>query len=175
MLIPCPACGAENIEGADTCESCGAPLAELSVRAPQSSAEASLLEDTVDRLDVRMHGSVSPEASVGEVLQMMVDRSVGCITIVDKQGRLAGIFSERDAVTRLGADATDRRDQPIMKYMTPNPVTVDQHARIALALQQMDVGGYRHLPVLDREGRPVMLVSIRDILRYLAERVGVSG
>ncbi|TWT36810.1 inosine 5'-monophosphate dehydrogenase [Posidoniimonas corsicana] len=175
MLIPCPACGAENIEGADICESCGAPLAELSVRAPQSSAEASLMEDTVDRLDVRMHASVSPEATVGEVLKKMVDMAVGCVTIVDNKGRLAGIFSERDAVTRLGADTTDRRDQPIMKYMTPNPVTVDQHCRIALALQQMDIGGYRHLPVLDREGRPVMLVSIRDILRYLADRVGVAG
>lgn len=175
MLIPCPACGAENIEGADVCESCDAPLAELSERSPRSTVEASLLVDTIDQLPLRPHASVSPEHPVQEVLKLMVDTQIGCVTIVDKQGRLAGIFSERDALTRLGANAKQRGADPIMKYMTPNPVTILEGAKIALALQTMDVGGYRHMPALDPEGRPVKLISIRDILDYLTERIGVAG
>lgn len=172
MLVPCPACGFENIEGADVCESCGAPLAELSERAPRSTVEAGLLSDTLDVLQTRPHASVSPEATVGEVLKLMVETSIGCVTIVDQQGRLAGIFSERDALMRLNTEAAHRYDHPIMRYMTPNPATIHAGSKIASALQQMDVGGYRHLPVLDDEGRPVMLVSIRDILGYLTERIG---
>lgn len=175
MLIPCPACGAENIEGADVCESCAAPLAELSVRAPQSSVEACLMEDTTGQLSLRTHASVPPEMPLGEVLRLMVDTQVGCVTIVDQRGRLAGIFSERDAVTRVGEAAANRLADPVMKYMTPNPVTIGKNAKIALALQQMDIGGYRHLPVLDAEGRPVQLISIRDILDYLTARIGVAG
>ncbi len=133
------------------------------------------MADRVDALPVRAHASVSPETTVGEVLRQMVETRVGCVTIVDKQGRLAGLFSERDALSRLGAATTDHRDEAIMKYMTPNPMTIAQHAKIALALQQMDVGGYRHLPALDAEGRPVMLISIRDILEYLTERITIAG
>jgi predicted transcriptional regulator len=163
------------MEGADECESCHAPLAELSERSPQSSVEAGLMVDRVDALPVRTHASVSPETTVGEVLNLMVETRVGCVTIVDKQGRLAGLFSERDALVRLGATATACRDEAIMKYMTPNPMTIARDAKIALALQQMDVGGYRHLPALDEEGRPVMLISIRDILDYLTARIDIAG
>lgn len=131
--------------------------------------------DTADVLSLREHACVAPSMPVGDVLRLMVDTAVGCVMVVDDDGRLKGIFSERDAVTRLGAGAAGKLQDPISKYMTTKPVTIGPSAKIALVLQQMDAGGYRHLPVLDEDRRPVHLISIRDILDYLTARIGVAG
>ncbi|MEN0110102.1 MAG: CBS domain-containing protein, partial [Planctomycetota bacterium] len=104
---------------------------------------------------------------VGEALTAMRDRSIGCVLIVAK-GRLAGIFSERDALMRLGAAGATRHAEPLVKYMTPNPAVISASEKIAFALHKMEVGGYRHLPVLDGD-TPVSIVSIRDLLRYITQ------
>ena len=54
--------------------------------------------------------------------------------------------------------------------MTSAPVTVSQDDSIAYALHAMDLGGYRHLPVVDEDGRPTGIISVRDILRFLCVR-----
>jgi CBS domain-containing protein len=58
--------------------------------------------------------------------------------------------------------------------MTANPVTLEANDKIAFALQKMDVGGYRHIPILFN-GKLAGVISIRDILRYLTERIAASG
>lgn len=166
MLI-CPYCDAEVIEGADACDGCGQTMTDLFIRVPTTSIEADLLRDQVTELSTRKHGSVGPEATVAEVLRSMVDSSVGCVTVLDEEGKLAGIFSERDAVLKIGPSAAEYANLPITRFMTPNPTVVEANAKIAQALHLMDMGGYRHLPVLDAEGRPVKMISIRDILAYL--------
>ena len=62
----------------------------------------------------------------------------------------------------------DVRDHAVSEFMTPNPETVEIDAQIAYALQRMYVGGYRHLAVTS-QGRVIGVISIRDILKYLAE------
>jgi CBS domain-containing protein len=57
-------------------------------------------------------------------------------------------------------------DAPIAEFMTANPETVEADARIAFALHKMDIGGYRHMPVVS-EGRVVGVISIRDVLDYI--------
>ena len=76
----------------------------LSRRIPASSVEADLLRDRIERLWPKSPSTVSPEASVGEVLKKMVDERIGCVMIVDR-GKLVGIFSERDALMKLNVDA----------------------------------------------------------------------
>src|SRR4051794_14615574 len=95
--ILCPYCEAENMEGADECQACGEGLTELSRHIPSSSVEADLLRDRIERLWPKTPTSVPPDATVGEVLKLMVDREIGCVMVVDR-GKLAGIFSERDAL-----------------------------------------------------------------------------
>ena len=80
---------------------------------------------------------------------------------------MAGIFSERDALVRLNVRATELGHLPVSQFMTPAPETIDEEAEIAFALQKMDVGGYRHLPVVDG-GRVTGIISIRDILQYIS-------
>jgi CBS domain-containing protein len=172
-MIVCPYCQAENIEGADLCVECKGSLAELSVRIPASRVEADLLRDRIERLWPKSPSAVAPQTPVGQVLQKMVDERIGCVMIVEGE-QLIGIFSERDALMKINADAPRLSTRPISQFMTANPVTLEANDKIAFALQKMDVGGYRHIPILF-SGKLVGVISIRDILRYLTERIAAAG
>ncbi len=169
----CPYCDAENIEGADQCQDCGEALAHLSIRVPSSSVEADLLRDRIERLWPKSPSTVAPEMPVGDVLAKMVGETIGCVMVVDA-GKLVGIFSERDALMKLNTDAPKLLARPISQYMTPEPVTLETNDKIAFALHKMNVGGYRHIPILF-QGKLAGVISIRDILRYLTERIAATG
>ena len=170
-MSKCSYCGAMNMEGADVCDHCLEPLGEPALGRVDSDVERSLLNDKVVLLLPRKPIMVEPSMPVRDVLQLFVERSIGCVPVVD-DGRLVGIFTERDAVVRLGARFEEIADQPISEFMTSNPETIELDAQIAYALQRMDVGGYRHLPVISNE-RVVGVISIRDILQYLARHLEV--
>ena len=134
--------------------------------------EADLLRDRIERLWPKSPSTVSPTMTVGEVLKKMVGESIGCVMVVEN-GKLAGIFSERDALMKLNTDAAKFLDRPISQFMTPDPVTLETSDKIAFALHKMNVGGYRHVPILF-EGKLAGVISIRDILRYLTERIAAG-
>lgn len=174
--ILCPYCEAENIEGADECDKCGEALTDLSVRIPATSVEADLLRDRIERLWPKSPATVTPDTPVADVLKKMVDAKIGCVMVVDQsdRGKAVGIFSERDALMKLNTDAAKYFDRPISQFMTPGPVTLETNDKIAYALHKMNVGGYRHIPILF-QGKLAGVISIRDILRYLTERIAAAG
>ena len=167
-MNPCSDCGFENIPGADHCQACGQSLTEEHLD-PASEVERCLIEDRIAALDPKTPQIVSPEAPLREVLKTLVDHSIGCVLVV-QDNHVTGIFSERDVLMRLGADAAEHLDSPVSQWMTPNPRTLKTSDLIAFALQRMDLGHYRHVPIVDEEGSPVGIISVRDILRYLTER-----
>jgi CBS domain-containing protein len=164
-MIICPFCGDENIDGADSCQECQQPLEFLSKPQPGSHLERSILKDRVYVLEPRQPIMVESRTPVRAVLDMLVGHSIGCVVIVSGN-ELLGIFTERDALTRINADVAAVADRPISDFMTANPETVELDARIAFALHKMDIGGYRHMPVVE-QGRIVGVISIRDILDYI--------
>jgi CBS domain-containing protein len=162
----CPSCGQANIDGVDICEHCEQPLLFEPVASPTSSVEQALLHDTVIGIATAPPVIVPPNLSVGDVLDLLVEHSIGCVIVADGDEAI-GIFSERDALMRIGAQVDLLRSEPVARFMTPAPQTLEADAPIAFALHMMNVGGYRHLPVIS-EGRIVGVVSIRDIMQYLA-------
>jgi CBS domain-containing protein len=172
-MITCPFCGAENLEGADVCDDCQHSLTDLSYPLPSSAVEQGLLNDRIEILHPKRPSTVSPQTSVRDVLLQMTTESIGCVIVVEGN-QVRGIFSERDALLRLGADVANFIDRPIETLMTPDPVTLRAEDKIAFALHKMHVGGYRHVPILAEE-KLVGVISIRDILFYLAERIGVPA
>jgi CBS domain-containing protein len=96
------------------------------------------------------------------------------VLIVEGQA-LIGIFSERDALLKINDKFQELSAHPISEFMTPNPGTVKLGTKIAFAVQLMDLGGYRHVPVLDADARPVGIISARDILNYLTEKMSPSA
>ncbi|MGH7137711.1 MAG: CBS domain-containing protein [Pirellulales bacterium] len=168
-MTECPYCGVENIDGADHCEECQQPLDYMSKPRASTPIERSLMKDRVAALHPKPPLTVAPEQPVGEVLRQMAEHHVGCV-MVGRDGQIAGIFSERDALDRLNVNFAALGDQPVSQFMTPSPETVDVETRIAFAIHKMDVGGYRHMPVIN-QGRIGGVISVRDVLRYITEKL----
>jgi CBS domain-containing protein len=79
-----------------------------------------------------------------------------------------GIFSERDALRKINTAAAELSARPVREFMTLNAQTLDVDAKIAYAVERMDRGSYRHLPIVGEQGELVGIISARDILRHLA-------
>jgi CBS domain-containing protein len=169
-MITCPHCGADNIEGVDVCAQCENSLTDLSMPQPASALEKGLLKDRIEVLKPRPPLAVSPETTIGEVLTRMASDRVGCAAIVDNENRLLGLFTERDALMRVNVDVAKLRDKPVSTVMTKNPETLRARNKIAFAIQRMNVGGFRHIPILDDDQKLVGVISVRGILAYLTER-----
>jgi CBS domain-containing protein len=141
-------------------------LTQLDRPVPQTRIERSLMEDPVSVLQPKKPITVRPTATVRETIEMMLDQDIGALLVVDTDERLLGIFSERDLLTKVAGLQEVYAELPIKRFMTPNPETVTATDTLAFALHKMDVGGYRHLPVL-QDGRPVGVISVRDMLRHI--------
>jgi CBS domain-containing protein len=161
----CPACDHPNPPGADECERCQTPLAPLDAPTPHGPVEASLLSDPVSVLDPRPPVTVPVGAELGEAIRAMIDQRVGAVLVTGPGGELVGILTERDFLSKVAGEPGYGR-LPVARFMTPSPETVAPTDPLAVALGKMDAGGYRHLPVV-AAGRPVGVISVRDVLRHL--------
>jgi CBS domain-containing protein len=124
-----------------------------------------LLSDPVAVLDPRPPVTVPLDANLGRAIREMMSQRVGAVLVTGPDGRLVGILTERDFLSKVaGVLGYDRL--PVAEFMTASPETVSPNDLLAVALGKMDSGGYRHLPVV-AEGRPVGVISVRDVLRHL--------
>jgi|SRR5581483_7643738 len=162
----CPHCGHDNLPGSEECSNCLMDLTQLDQPVAHNRIERSLMEDPVLILQPKKPITVSPTTSVGDTMRLMLAKEVGALLVVSDDNKLLGIFSERDLLTRVVGLHDDYADMPVGKFMTANPETVTTKDSLAFALHKMDVGGYRHMPVL-HEGRPTGVVSVRDMLRHI--------
>lgn len=166
--MKCPYCGQENLSGADDCESCSENLSSLDgVMTPKTKISKTLMEDPVAKLNPREATLIDGRETVLAAVRKMNRDKVG-YTLVTKNGVLVGILTERDIVFKILAKKKKPADVRVESVMTPNPVMLDEEDTLAYALNRMAVGGCRHVPIL-REGRPAGIVSVRDILKYLAK------
>jgi CBS domain-containing protein len=100
--------------------------------------------------------------SVSEAAALMKNKGVGAVMVL-KSRRLAGIFTERDAVCRVLAAHADPDSTRIEDVMTPSPQTIGPDKPFGHALHMMYEGGFRHVPVV-QNGKLVGIVSARDAL-----------
>jgi CBS domain-containing protein len=161
----CPTCCLDNLPGAEECARCGQDMTQLDQPVAQNRIERSLMEDPVSSLRPREPVVLPSTATVREAIQRMLARDIGSLLVVGPDGKLLGIFSERDLLTKVAGMAEPYADKPVREFMTPNPETVSSTDPLAFALHKMDSGGYRHLPVL-ANGRPTGVISVRDMLRH---------
>lgn len=108
---------------------------------------------------------VAPFASVPEIAEIIASRRIGAVVVIDPDRNLIGIVSERDvvrAVAEHGADAMKRTAEDLM---TRKVVTVSPESSVERAMEMMDAGYFRHLPVV-QGGQLVGIVSIRDLVKH---------
>lgn len=126
-----------------------------------------LITESVSRLNPTPPHMVSPQQTVSEAVDLMRQHKVGCL-LVQEQGKIVGIFTERDLLRRILAESLPL-STPLAECMTRDPVTVDPQDPIGVALRHMEEGGYRHLPVINSHGDAEGILSVKRIVHYLAE------
>jgi predicted transcriptional regulator len=166
-VITCPFCGFENIDGVDVCEQCEEALTEEYLRELENNVERALLDDRITALRPKQPITVPPDMPVGEV---MLHRSIRSVVVVE-DAAIVGIFTERDALFKLNVETNELRDRPVSEFMKPRVETLDENAKIAYALERMELGGYRHVPIVNEQGEAIGIVSARDVLMYLTDRM----
>lgn len=104
-----------------------------------------------------------------EVVALLRSNKVGCVLIVGADGKLSGIFSERDLLLKAMDNYEVKKKLDVGQFMTKDPVAERPDATIAFALNLMSSGGFRHLPLVDESNMPVGIVSVKDVVDFIVE------
>jgi len=130
--------------------------------------ESILVQDTLRDVLREPPLVVDAHASLADALRLMREQRRGYVLVVEDE-KLTGIFTERDVLMKVAGNLLNMERTPVSAYMTREPVTLPANAGVAFALNRMSIEGYRHLPVVDDDGRPAGVVSMRDIIEYLCD------
>jgi CBS domain-containing protein len=164
----CPACGFENYTGEDACANCGGDLWASDVPQDPGSFQGRLLGEHLDAIAVGEPPTVEPTTSAARAVARMHDEGIDCLLVM-YEGRLVGIFTERDAVLKLADKRLELFD--VRDVMTRDPVVLRPDDSLAVAIHKMAVGGFRHVPVMDGD-RPIGIVAARDVFHHVLSVVG---
>ncbi len=134
--------------------------------------DASLLREPLHVMPTRSPVILSKAASATEAMREMQRQHRGCVLVTEDgsaRSRLVGIFTERDVLLRIIDRGRNPATLELAEVMTPEPECLPSHSQIAWVLNIMSVGGLRHVPVVDEHGRPVAVVSVRDVVQFLVD------
>jgi len=130
--------------------------------------EDALLSDRVRLLAPSEPLRLSPDATVAEAVSRMVEHRRAAVVVVDGAWRLIGIVTERDLLTRVVSLGREPGRTRLADVMTPDPEALAPDDRICYAINRMHAGGYRIVPLVDEERRPIGIVTVNDVAGWLA-------
>ena len=113
--------------------------------------------------------SVRPGDSLVSVVQLLAERRIGCVPVVD-DGQVVGIFSERDLIYRVATDGADALNHSVGDVMTTPAITIDDRTPVMAGLSLMTKRRIRHLPVVV-DGALVGMISIGDLVKYRIDSI----
>ena len=129
--------------------------------------DSSTFQQPIRRLKVKKPVVFSPGQTVAEALDVMKQKRFGCVVVAEKD-KLVGILTERDILLKV-AGISGAEKKKVREIMTPDPEVFEPEDSIAFVLNAMHIGGYRHIPVVDERGRPLAVISIRDIVSFILD------
>ncbi len=131
--------------------------------------DRSALREKIRELEPNQPVTVPMDASVGRVIGIMQERKFGAVLVVDARGCLAGIFTERDVLNKFVSRNLDPEKTKVSQLMTANPAALTLDHSIAFAMNKMSVGGYRHVPIVGPDNKPVGIISVKDVVNFICE------
>ncbi len=113
--------------------------------------------------------TVNEKTPLREAAKVMCENRVGSVLVVGEDGSLRGILTERDVTCATARERADVPicDMPVWEFMTPDPVYVHPETPITEVLEKFRELGVRHMPVVDKEGKPLGVISVRDIMAVI--------
>jgi len=106
--------------------------------------------------------------TVGEAVECMQKNKIGSV-VVTKNGELEGIITERDILMKVIGLIDDWKSAPVEQIMTRNPQSLMPEDEVAYVLNNMHVGGYRHVPIVNEKDEPISMISIKDVVSWLLD------
>ena len=113
--------------------------------------------------------SLDFQMNIHAAVIIMQRENIGSVVITEKD-RVVGILTERDILKKVVGIIEDYKKALVTEIMTREPTCIRLSDEIGMALNLIEEGGFRHLPVLADDGTPLSIVLIKDVLAYLAHR-----
>jgi len=106
---------------------------------------------------------IPEDATIDDAAGTMWDLNIGSVMVVDKEGHMAGIITERDILFAVTKSLVGK-DVPVTSIMSKTSLMATPNEGLVTAVDRMIKGGVRHLPVIDKDGTPLGMVSMRDAM-----------
>ena len=146
------------------------PLENYESPAFDDPIEQALHDEPVTEIRSQPYQCVDAATTVRDAMKLMTGRQISCV-LVTENGKLAGVFGDRDVLDRVALEYDSVIDQPVSTVMSRDPVYVDRNDKAAKALAVMAVSGYRHVPIVDGKREPVGIVSPQRFSKFLESRL----
>ena len=127
------------------------------------------LARSVGLLDPQPPLTLRNDVPIQTAVDTLREHKIGCVILLDEREKVSGIFTERDVVLKLDVCDGSNQTRAISEVMTRDPHCETMTTTIAFALNMMSQGGFRHIPLVDEEHCPVGIISVKDIVDYIAK------
>jgi CBS domain-containing protein len=112
--------------------------------------------------------TIAPTATVYEAVKLMNDKGIGSVLVLNSKGRLAGIFAERDALTRVLLAGKSASTEPVQNVMTRKVIVASPDMTIDDGMALMTANRVRHLPVIGKDQSLMGIISIGDLVKFVS-------
>jgi CBS domain-containing protein len=154
----------------DACEQCQTSLTQEDVRKVQTDVERSLIKEQIKSLQPVEPLTVDIGITLKQAIQIMRNKNIGCVVVIDDAGKLAGILTERDLLQKVAGQNLDHSQCMVEDFMSPAPESSKAEHPLAYALHRMIISDIRYLPLVDENDRPEGIISSRDVIAYIKKR-----
>ncbi len=145
------------------------PMSAGAQRIPADEYQNVMMEKPVaEVLSKNSFLHVLPTDTVEKIVLILQKEKQSAVLVIQHE-QLLGIVSKRDLLRRTAGSELKLSHLKALDVMTANPEIVRATDPLAFAVNKMAMGGFRHLPVLSEEGNPIGIISIQDVLSYLAQ------
>lgn len=138
-----------------------------SVAIAKTASSRKARQDSVSSMETDDYVCIDPSTPLSKAIEAMKQDEGGCAIVCDQAGKVIGIFTERDLLTKIVGLETDQ-NAPVSDWMSPVVATLTTDATIGEAVAIMNEKGYRNIPLV-KDGKLVGSISVFDVIRYLAE------
>jgi CBS domain-containing protein len=164
--VICPDCRFDNIEGVDRCENCGHDLRAFDQPGVGAQRGPDFIYHSLAEVPSRPPAYVEATDPVGFAVRIMQRADTNAVLVRNATG-VAGIITPWDILHKVAGPNEDLNAVTCGQVMTADPVCLRDEDDVAVALNKMSIGGFRHIPLL-QAGTPTAVLSITDVFQYIA-------
>ena len=140
---------------------------EQEFKVEKELGEGISIHDSINTLSLRKMVLAKSGTTIQSVIELFQSKRVTCVLVGDE--KLQGIFTERDIVQHIVGNRHNLEKECVADYMTKSPDVLHFQDPIAFALNKMISGGYRHIPIVDKEKKPIGIITMQDIINHLGD------